>query len=107
MSQQKGSGAVAVDVSEPTQRSTKTKADLAVHNPCLHEANLTFKCLAQNNYDGDECKAYHENYNLCKTFWARVYRDRRQRQLFPFLPPPSEREAVKAQYDIHGDRIAD
>uniref|UniRef100_A0A0V0G865 Coiled-coil-helix-coiled-coil-helix domain-containing protein 7 n=1 Tax=Triatoma dimidiata TaxID=72491 RepID=A0A0V0G865_TRIDM len=68
------------------------------NNPCLKEHNMSLNCLSQNNYDPDECQKYFQNYKLCKSFWNEVRRYRRINGIRPLLPPPSERESIKAKY---------
>ncbi|OXU28512.1 hypothetical protein TSAR_007088 [Trichomalopsis sarcophagae] len=50
-------------------------------NPCLKEQELTYKCLDEHKNDDDA-----------------LQRDRRRRNIKPFLPPPEERAKIKEQF---------
>ncbi|CAH0390658.1 unnamed protein product [Bemisia tabaci] len=67
-------------------------------NPCLKEQALSLKCLQNNNYDKDKCFLPIENYKFCKKFWGKVRNMRRSQGIYPLLPPPEEREKVKADW---------
>ncbi|XP_008212753.1 coiled-coil-helix-coiled-coil-helix domain-containing protein 7 [Nasonia vitripennis] len=67
-------------------------------NPCLKEQELTYKCLDEHKYDDDACKLHFDNYKICKSFWLSVQRDRRRRNITPFLPPAEERAKIKEQF---------
>ncbi|XP_023721452.1 uncharacterized protein LOC111872110 [Cryptotermes secundus] len=72
-----------------------------VQNSTCHasiENDMVFKCLEKNNYQNEKCVAYFENYKCCKNFWARIRADRRQQGKVPHLPPPEEREKIRAAY---------
>lgn len=69
-----------------------------LNNPCIKENDMVFKCLEKNNYQNEKCVAYFENYKCCKNFWARIRADRRQQGKVPHLPPPEEREKIRAAY---------
>ncbi|GAV07119.1 hypothetical protein RvY_16994 [Ramazzottius varieornatus] len=94
-----------VDVTEPSRRSFQYKADIPENNPCFEEMAMSLKCLDYNNYDRKACHLYQENYKLCRKFWDKVARDRSSRDLYPPLPPPNERESVRAEYNLDGERI--
>ncbi|XP_018329366.1 coiled-coil-helix-coiled-coil-helix domain-containing protein 7 [Agrilus planipennis] len=76
----------------------KKKYDQEKYNPCLKEANISYKCLSDNGYDKDKCELQIENYNLCKKFWGFIKTDRRKNGIKPYLPDPQDREAIKSQY---------
>ncbi|KAI4496603.1 PREDICTED: coiled-coil-helix-coiled-coil-helix domain-containing protein 7 [Polistes canadensis] len=67
-------------------------------NPCVKEQNLSLKCLDDNYYVHDACKAYFENYRNCQGFWQKVVADRRRNNVKPYLPIPEDRESVKNEY---------
>ncbi|PSN39410.1 hypothetical protein C0J52_18650 [Blattella germanica] len=69
-----------------------------VNNPCVKEHDMVFKCLDKNNYNYEKCNDYFENYKGCKNFWGRVRADRRKNGIVPNLPPPEEREKIRAEY---------
>lgn len=69
-----------------------------INNPCIKENDMVFKCLEKNNYQHEKCTAYFENYKFCKHFWGKVRSDRRREGKVPYLPPPEEREKIRAEY---------
>ncbi|XP_018006490.1 coiled-coil-helix-coiled-coil-helix domain-containing protein 7 [Hyalella azteca] len=64
------------------------------NNPCVKEHNLTHQCLDRNNFDHAICRAYFENYKVCKKFWGDISLQRRRAGLKPYLPTPEERPAI-------------
>ncbi|KAJ9582704.1 hypothetical protein L9F63_022945 [Diploptera punctata] len=69
-----------------------------INNPCVKEHDMVFKCLDKNNYDYEKCNDYFENYKGCKNFWGRLRSERRAKGIIPNLPPPEEREKIRAEY---------
>ncbi|XP_069676089.1 coiled-coil-helix-coiled-coil-helix domain-containing protein 7 [Periplaneta americana] len=69
-----------------------------MNNPCIKENDMVFKCLDKNNYQHDKCAAYFENYKSCKNFWGKVRAERRAQGILPHLPPPEEREKIRAAH---------
>ncbi|GFG31142.1 hypothetical protein Cfor_08619 [Coptotermes formosanus] len=69
-----------------------------INNPCIKENDMVFQCLENNNYQHEKCTAYFENYKFCKHFWGKVRSDRRREGKVPYLPPPEEREKIRAEY---------
>jgi hypothetical protein len=67
-------------------------------DPCTAERNASMKCLSKNNYDNAACVLYFENYKKCKNFWHDVQTARRKAGLYPYLPPHSERDAIKTKF---------
>ncbi|KAJ8669854.1 hypothetical protein QAD02_001113 [Eretmocerus hayati] len=67
-------------------------------NPCVTEHELSFKCMSNNEYDKEICRDYLDNYNMCRSFWNSVRKDRRERSIYPELPPPEERDKIKAEF---------
>ncbi|XP_045455762.1 coiled-coil-helix-coiled-coil-helix domain-containing protein 7 [Melitaea cinxia] len=67
-------------------------------NPCLKEQQQSYECLNKNGYVQEKCETYFDNYNTCKKFWGKVFKDRRARGLTPYLPDVADRETVKAEY---------
>uniref|UniRef100_A0A1E1WYI0 Coiled-coil-helix-coiled-coil-helix domain-containing protein 7 n=1 Tax=Amblyomma aureolatum TaxID=187763 RepID=A0A1E1WYI0_9ACAR len=82
-------------------QSKKNAAEQTKNNPCHKEQQLSMKCLEDNGYDYDKCQHYFENFKTCKGFWVRIMRDRRRKGIQPTLPPPEEREAIKAEHLKH------
>lgn len=81
---------------ENIKRATKLKHD--EKNPCVKEHEMSFKCLEDNSYDRNSCGEYFENYKRCKDFWGNLRLERRRAGIVPNLPPPEEREQIKAEY---------
>lgn len=46
--------------------------DAELHNPCLKEQEMSYKCLHDNGFDRDKCELYFLNYKNCKEFWVRL-----------------------------------
>ncbi|XP_004922524.1 coiled-coil-helix-coiled-coil-helix domain-containing protein 7 [Bombyx mandarina] len=67
-------------------------------NPCLTEQEQSYKCLDKNGFDHAKCEEYFENYNTCKKFWGKVYKDRKAKGIQPYLPEVEERKEIKAAY---------
>ncbi|KAG8173714.1 hypothetical protein JTE90_010871 [Oedothorax gibbosus] len=59
---------------------------------------MSLKCLDENMYVRDKCEEYFENYRNCKHFWNYVSRDRMSKGIWPKVPLPEDREAVKKEY---------
>ncbi|CAG7728048.1 unnamed protein product [Allacma fusca] len=75
-----------------------SKHNHELKNPCEKEQKLSYKCLADNNYDRDKCLIMFENYRNCREFWNKVERDRKRKGITPRLPWPEDREQVKQEY---------
>ncbi|XP_002737211.1 coiled-coil-helix-coiled-coil-helix domain-containing protein 7-like [Saccoglossus kowalevskii] len=71
------------------------------NNPCLSEANASYKCLRDTNYERDLC--YHEfvTYKNCKKFWNNVMINRRRKGIKPPLPPPEDRDQIRNGIDYN------
>ncbi|XP_049880274.1 coiled-coil-helix-coiled-coil-helix domain-containing protein 7 [Pectinophora gossypiella] len=67
-------------------------------NPCLKEQEQSYHCLNKNNFDQDKCDVYFDNYNTCKKFWGKVYKDRKAKGLYPYLPDVEDRAKIKEDY---------
>ncbi|XP_021190831.2 coiled-coil-helix-coiled-coil-helix domain-containing protein 7 [Helicoverpa armigera] len=67
-------------------------------NPCLKEQEMSYQCLNKNGFDQSKCEAYFDNYNTCKKFWGKVYKDRKAKGLYPYLPEVEDRAKIKDQY---------
>ncbi|KAJ8710019.1 hypothetical protein PYW07_009385 [Mythimna separata] len=67
-------------------------------NPCLKEQEMSYKCLSKNGYDNSKCEEYFDNYNTCKKFWGKVYKDRKAKGEYPYLPEVEDRAKIKEQY---------
>ncbi|XP_072170418.1 coiled-coil-helix-coiled-coil-helix domain-containing protein 7-like [Diadema setosum] len=63
-------------------------------NPCLAEANASYQCLHDHNFDRQSCERYFANYKNCKNFWGRVMKERRRQGITPILPDPEERKKI-------------
>ncbi|KAK8783951.1 coiled-coil-helix-coiled-coil-helix domain-containing protein 7 isoform X2 [Amblyomma americanum] len=79
-------------------QSRENAAEQLKNNPCHKEQQLSMKCLDDNGYDYDKCQHYFDNFKACKGFWVGVMRERRRNGIKPVLPPPEEREAIKAEH---------
>ncbi|KAG5677134.1 hypothetical protein PVAND_006916 [Polypedilum vanderplanki] len=67
-------------------------------NPCENEQNLSYKCLSDNDYKKDKCEVFFANYTNCMKFWTGIKVERRRKGIKPHMPPPEEREILKAEY---------
>ncbi|KAJ0171566.1 hypothetical protein K1T71_013116 [Dendrolimus kikuchii] len=67
-------------------------------NPCLKEQEKSYECLNKNGFDHAKCEVYFDNYNTCKKFWGKVYKDRKAQGVTPYLPDVGEREKIKNDY---------
>ncbi|XP_014467220.1 PREDICTED: coiled-coil-helix-coiled-coil-helix domain-containing protein 7 [Dinoponera quadriceps] len=81
-----------------TNKFTALKRDQNTDNPCYQEQLLSLKCLDLHQDNRNECKIYFTNYNNCSKFWATVWRDRKLKDIKPYLPPVEERAKIKADY---------
>ncbi|XP_032680464.1 coiled-coil-helix-coiled-coil-helix domain-containing protein 7 [Odontomachus brunneus] len=73
------------------------KRNQEINNPCYKEQILSLKCLDSHN-NHDECELYFTNYKNCRKFWATVQRERKLKNIKPYLPPVEERAKIKADY---------
>ena len=64
-------------------------------DPCFDESNISLEC--QNTYGKDKCEREINNTRLCVAFWRSVEKYRRANHIFPFKPPPEEREKIKQE----------
>lgn len=62
-------------------------------DPCHEESEISIEC--QNTYGKEKCEREINNARLCKNFWQSVEQYRRENRIFPFSPPPEEREKIK------------
>ncbi|XP_041484184.1 coiled-coil-helix-coiled-coil-helix domain-containing protein 7-like [Lytechinus variegatus] len=89
--------AIPSQIQKKTQPFTKqrrwTDGD---SNPCLTEANASYQCLHDYNFDRERCKGYFANYKNCKNFWGKIMKQRRKDGIIPVLPGPEEREKILA-----------
>ncbi|XP_022818308.1 coiled-coil-helix-coiled-coil-helix domain-containing protein 7 [Spodoptera litura] len=67
-------------------------------NPCLKEQEMSYQCLNKNGYDQSKCEEYFDNYNTCKKFWGKVYKDRKAKGLYPYMPEVEDRPKIKEEY---------
>ncbi|XP_071964811.1 coiled-coil-helix-coiled-coil-helix domain-containing protein 7-like [Antedon mediterranea] len=74
--------------------SDRQKLDDINNNPCLEEANASYRCLHQNNFDRDSCTKYFLNYKNCRKFWGSLIRERKGKGLVPALPNKEERDKI-------------
>ncbi|KFD56061.1 hypothetical protein M514_03185 [Trichuris suis] len=63
-------------------------------NPCAKEAEISSNCLMRTGGDRAQCQLEFRNYNLCRSFWDQVMKERRSKGVTPFLPPPVERAEI-------------
>lgn len=68
------------------------------NEPCGKERQLSLNCLEDHDYDHSKCSLAFENFRFCKQFWNRIYRERAEKGIRPFLPPPEEREAIQREH---------
>ncbi|XP_033110080.1 coiled-coil-helix-coiled-coil-helix domain-containing protein 7-like isoform X2 [Anneissia japonica] len=64
------------------------------NNPCLEEADASYRCLHENNFDRDSCTKYFLNYKNCRKFWGNFALDRRRNGIKPALPAKEERDKI-------------
>lgn len=62
-------------------------------DPCYEESAISIDC--QNTYGKDKCGREISNAQLCIKFWRSVENYRRKNSIYPFKPPPEEREKIK------------
>lgn len=67
-------------------------------DPCFVEKELSSECLIEHNASKTICESHITNYKLCKDFWTNLKIYRRRNNIYPPLPPPEEREKVKAEF---------
>ncbi|XP_055330752.1 coiled-coil-helix-coiled-coil-helix domain-containing protein 7-like [Paramacrobiotus metropolitanus] len=91
-------GRTAEEDHRPPGKRQIPKVDQVANNPCWEESKAAMRCLDENNYQQQFCTRYHENYTNCRKFWTRVYNDRRNKDLVPWLPPPEERRVMEEHY---------
>ncbi|XP_064617164.1 coiled-coil-helix-coiled-coil-helix domain-containing protein 7-like [Liolophura sinensis] len=65
-------------------------------NPCLHEQEISYRCLSENDYDRDKCEMAFQNYQNCRAFWNLIMKERKRNGISPALPPLSERDDIRA-----------
>lgn len=63
-------------------------------DPCWEEKEISMDCLS-THLNRDDCARHINNVKLCKKFWESVEKHRRQNRIFPYKPPPAEREQIK------------
>jgi len=61
------------------------------HNPCVAEANASYRCLHETNFDKKSCQTYFVNYRNCQKYWMKVIRERQRLGIKPPLPLAEER----------------
>lgn len=85
----------------PTKSHQTRRAENATsqeyNNPCLKEQKLSLKCLDDNGYDKKKCSVFFANYTVCQNFWLEITKERRAKGIYPYLPPPEERETIKRE----------
>ncbi|XP_033645108.1 coiled-coil-helix-coiled-coil-helix domain-containing protein 7-like [Asterias rubens] len=64
------------------------------NNPCVSEANASYECLHETNFDRKLCQTYFVNYQNCQKFWLNIQRERRKLGIKPSLPPAEERDRI-------------
>ena len=52
-------------------------------NPCIEEAQASYKCLADSNYDRSKCTKFFIAYRECKIMMNKVKSERRSQGLLP------------------------
>lgn len=85
-------------MAEGKQASVRLARRVEDDNPCYKESQLSFKCMAENDYDKDKCVLFFENYKNCKGFWTEIRKDRKRNGTKPYLPLPEDRDRVKAEF---------
>ncbi|XP_038056924.1 uncharacterized protein LOC119728677 [Patiria miniata] len=64
------------------------------NNPCVAEANASYKCLHETNFDRKSCQTYFVNYQNCQRFWLKISKERRKLGIKPPLPTAEERNKI-------------
>ncbi|XP_033110079.1 coiled-coil-helix-coiled-coil-helix domain-containing protein 7-like isoform X1 [Anneissia japonica] len=59
-----------------------------------NEADASYRCLHENNFDRDSCTKYFLNYKNCRKFWGNFALDRRRNGIKPALPAKEERDKI-------------
>jgi hypothetical protein len=67
-------------------------------NPCFEEQKKSLSCIEVNSKDTDQCFREILNLKICRTFWYEIQKFRRNHNIEPILPEPSERDRMKAVY---------
>ncbi|XP_077991464.1 coiled-coil-helix-coiled-coil-helix domain-containing protein 7-like [Glandiceps talaboti] len=92
------------DELEKKRRGPNTKAKRltdADNNPCTVEANASFQCLHDYNFNRDSCMTEFYTYKNCKKFWNQVMAERRKNGVRPALPPAEERDSIRGGVDYN------
>ncbi|CDW58422.1 hypothetical protein TTRE_0000673301 [Trichuris trichiura] len=77
---------------EPANRKGRRRE--TPDNPCGKEAEISSKCLIRTGGSREQCQLEFQNYNLCRSFWDQVIKERRSKGITPFLPSPVERAEI-------------
>ena len=67
-------------------------------DPCFIEREQSLECLVEYESSRSICEKHIVNYKVCKDFWVSVQAYRSRRQIWPALPPPEERDKIKAEF---------
>nr|CUU98115.1 hypothetical transcript [Hymenolepis microstoma] len=62
-------------------------------DPCAEPKELAEKCLDKFSVFKN-CRTYVINLQLCREFWAKVKKERREQGIEPILPSIEERERI-------------
>ena len=88
---------------EKLKEKNKDRFDKA--EPCAKERKISLDCLDLHDYDHSKCQLAFENFRICKQFWNKIYRERAEKGIRPFFPPPEEREVIQREH-IERQRLA-
>lgn len=64
------------------------------NNPCKIEANASYQCLHDNNFDRKKCEGAFINYRNCQKFWNNIKKERRKQGISPAMPSEKERAEI-------------
>lgn len=56
------------------------------------------KCYDDHGYEKEKCEPHILNYKKCKEFWNTVRLERKRAGVYPNMPPPGERDEIKAEH---------
>lgn len=89
---------VRSEMSNISTLNHKLKHNHEYDNPCMKEHDMSLQCLSDNNNAHYACKNYFDNYKNCQYFWKQVIKDRKKKNIEPYLPHPQDRVKVKNEY---------
>ncbi|XP_070556720.1 coiled-coil-helix-coiled-coil-helix domain-containing protein 7-like [Ptychodera flava] len=70
-------------------------------NPCHLEAEASFQCLHDTNFNREKCYIEFETYKNCKKFWNGIMKDRQRQGIKPYLPLAEQRESIRNGIDYN------